>query len=80
MFPSVRSTVIFNWRLWVCYSCPEEAIVELGRCGSAQFDPELLSVFISRLRELPSPLIVNVDPVPSPVATPVAVREREVVR
>ena len=61
-------------------TCPEEAIVELGRCGSAQFDPELLSVFISRLRELPSPLIVNVDPVPSPVATPVAVREREVVR
>ena len=49
---------------------PEEAFVELSRCGNAQFDPELVQVFISRLRELPTPLIVN------PTATP----EAEVVR
>jgi HD-GYP domain-containing protein (c-di-GMP phosphodiesterase class II) len=61
-------------------TCPEEAIVELGRCGGAQFDPELLSVFISRLRELPGHLIVNVNAVAAPVAIPVAAREREVVR
>jgi diguanylate cyclase (GGDEF)-like protein/putative nucleotidyltransferase with HDIG domain len=61
-------------------TCPEEAIVELGRCGCAQFDPELLRVFISRLRELPSPLIFTENPAPPPAAVPVAVREREVVR
>jgi diguanylate cyclase (GGDEF)-like protein/putative nucleotidyltransferase with HDIG domain len=49
---------------------PEEAFVELSRCGNAQFDPELVQVFISRLRELPTPLIVN----------PIATREVEVVR
>ena len=38
---------------------PEEAFQELDRCGNAQFDPELVRVFISRLRELPNPLIVN---------------------
>jgi len=38
---------------------PDEAFGELGRCGSAQFDPQLVRVFISRLRELPNPLIVN---------------------
>jgi diguanylate cyclase (GGDEF)-like protein/putative nucleotidyltransferase with HDIG domain len=38
---------------------PEEAFQELGRCGNAQFDPELVRVFISRLRELPNPLILN---------------------
>ena len=47
---------------------PEEAISELGRCGNAQFDPALVQVFISRLRELPNPLIVN----------PVTAREPEV--
>ncbi len=38
---------------------PEEAFQELDRCGRAQFDPELVRVFISRLRELPSPLVLN---------------------
>ena len=42
---------------------PEEAFLELDRCGQAQFDPELVRAFISRLRELPNPLIVNPDPV-----------------
>jgi putative nucleotidyltransferase with HDIG domain len=37
----------------------EEAFQELDRCGKAQFDPELVRIFISRLRELPSPLILN---------------------
>jgi diguanylate cyclase (GGDEF)-like protein/putative nucleotidyltransferase with HDIG domain len=50
---------------------PDEAFGELGRCGSAQFDPELVRVFISRLLELPSPLIVN------PAVAP---QESEVVR
>ncbi len=38
---------------------PEEAFQELERCGNAQFDPELVRIFISRLRELPNPLIQN---------------------
>jgi len=38
---------------------PEEAFQELDRCGNAQFDPELVRAFISRLRELPNPLIMN---------------------
>jgi diguanylate cyclase (GGDEF)-like protein/putative nucleotidyltransferase with HDIG domain len=38
---------------------PKEAFQELDRCGNAQFDPELVRVFISRLRELPNPLILN---------------------
>jgi putative nucleotidyltransferase with HDIG domain len=32
---------------------PEEAFQELDRCGQAQFDPELVRAFISRLREMP---------------------------
>jgi len=38
---------------------PQEAFLELERCGSGQFDPELLRIFISRMRELPNPLIQN---------------------
>jgi putative nucleotidyltransferase with HDIG domain len=38
---------------------PEEAFQELDRCGQAQFDPELVQLFISRLRELPNHLILN---------------------
>ncbi len=41
----------------------EEAFQELERCGAAQFDPELIQAFVSRLRELPNPLI-------KPVLTP----------
>jgi diguanylate cyclase (GGDEF)-like protein/putative nucleotidyltransferase with HDIG domain len=37
----------------------EEAFQELDRCGNAQFDPELVQTFISRLREMPNPLILN---------------------
>ncbi len=40
-------------------STPEEAFNELDRCGNAQFDPELVRVFVSRLREMPNPIIVN---------------------
>jgi diguanylate cyclase (GGDEF)-like protein/putative nucleotidyltransferase with HDIG domain len=38
---------------------PEEAFQELDRCGNAQFDPELVRIFVSRLREMPNPLILN---------------------
>ena len=38
---------------------PEEAFQELDRCGKAQFDPDLVRIFISRLRELPNPMILN---------------------
>jgi putative nucleotidyltransferase with HDIG domain len=46
---------------------PEEAFQELERCGAAQFDPELVRAFVSRLRDLPNPLI-----------EPILVPEREV--
>jgi diguanylate cyclase (GGDEF)-like protein/putative nucleotidyltransferase with HDIG domain len=46
---------------------PEEAFLELERCGAAQFDPELVQAFVSRLRHLPNRLI-------NPVLAP----EREV--
>ena len=36
---------------------PDEAFLELERCGGAQFDPELVRVFVSRLRDLPNPLL-----------------------
>jgi putative two-component system response regulator len=45
---------------------PEEAFQELDRCGNAQFDPELVRKFISRLRELPNPLIQNPVPAQEP--------------
>ena len=48
---------------------PEEAFQELERCGAAQFDPELVRAFISRLSRLPNPLI-----------EPVLVPEPEVLR
>jgi diguanylate cyclase (GGDEF)-like protein/putative nucleotidyltransferase with HDIG domain len=38
---------------------PEEAFSELERCGNAQFDPELVRVFVTRLRDLPIPLLAN---------------------
>ncbi len=41
---------------------PDEALLELERCGNAQFDPELVRVFVSRLRELPNPIILNSVP------------------
>ncbi len=45
---------------------PEEAFQELDRCGHAQFDPELVQIFISRLRELPNHLILNPVLAPEP--------------
>jgi putative nucleotidyltransferase with HDIG domain len=42
---------------------PEEAFLELERCGSAQFDPELVRMFVSCLRHRPNPLI---EPVLAP--------------
>ncbi len=45
---------------------PEEAFQELDRCGEAQFDPELVQTFISRLRELPNHLILNPDAAQEP--------------
>ncbi len=45
---------------------PEEAFQELDRCSNAQFDPELVRVFISRLRELPNPLLLNPTPAQEP--------------
>jgi len=48
---------------------PEEAFQELERCGAAQFDPELVRAFISRLSRLPNPLI-----------EPALVPESEVIR
>ena len=41
---------------------PEDALQELERCGNAQFDPELVRVFVARLRELPNPIIPNSVP------------------
>jgi diguanylate cyclase (GGDEF)-like protein/putative nucleotidyltransferase with HDIG domain len=38
---------------------PQEAFQELDRCGKAQFDPALVEIFVSRLRQLPNPLIIN---------------------
>jgi putative two-component system response regulator len=41
---------------------PDEALLELKRCGNAQFDPELVRVFVSRMRELPSPIPLDSAP------------------
>jgi diguanylate cyclase (GGDEF)-like protein/putative nucleotidyltransferase with HDIG domain len=45
---------------------PEEAFQELDRCCGAQFDPQLVQLFISRLRELPHHLILNPASAPEP--------------
>jgi diguanylate cyclase (GGDEF)-like protein/putative nucleotidyltransferase with HDIG domain len=50
---------------------PAEAFMELERCGAAQFDPELVRVFISRMREMPNPIIeLNSVPEREPQAVP----------
>ncbi|HEX2713622.1 MAG TPA: diguanylate cyclase, partial [Candidatus Acidoferrales bacterium] len=43
---------------------PEEALLELERCGGAQFDPELVRVLIQALRRLPH---LIVEPAVAPV-------------
>ncbi|PYU15269.1 MAG: metal-dependent phosphohydrolase, partial [Acidobacteria bacterium] len=35
----------------------EEAFAELERCDSAQFDPDLVEVFIRKMRLLPYPVL-----------------------
>jgi diguanylate cyclase (GGDEF)-like protein/putative nucleotidyltransferase with HDIG domain len=58
---------ITSERIYKKARTPEEAFLELERCSSTQFDPELVRMFVSRLRHQPSPLI-----------EPVLVPEREV--
>ena len=43
---------------------PEEAFLELERCSGAQFDPELVPVFVQALRRLPHPIV---EPAAAPV-------------
>jgi diguanylate cyclase (GGDEF)-like protein/putative nucleotidyltransferase with HDIG domain len=46
----------------------EEALVELERCGGAQFDPKLISLFIETIRKFPRPIVeIEVRPAPAPV-------------
>jgi diguanylate cyclase (GGDEF)-like protein/putative nucleotidyltransferase with HDIG domain len=52
-------------------SSAEEAIVEMKRYCNSHFDPQILHVFIERLRELPNSLTGNVNTVPPPVTAPV---------
>lgn len=35
----------------------EEALAEVARCASTQFDPALVAVFVSAMRQLPNPII-----------------------
>jgi putative nucleotidyltransferase with HDIG domain len=35
----------------------EEALAELERCGGTQFDPELVAIFVSAMRNLPNPIV-----------------------
>jgi diguanylate cyclase (GGDEF)-like protein len=48
---------------------PDEAFLELERCGNAQFDPDLVRAFMSRLRDLPNPLLVIPGAVHEPEVT-----------
>src|ERR1700682_6354994 len=55
---------------------PEEACLELERCGGAQFDPGLVRVFVSHLRQNPTPAPAQT---PTPADAPGTVHAREVV-
>ncbi len=49
----------------------EEALTELERCGGAQFDPTLTSLFLDTIRKLPRPIVeIEEIPLPAPVGTP----------
>jgi diguanylate cyclase (GGDEF)-like protein/putative nucleotidyltransferase with HDIG domain len=47
----------------------DEAFLELERCGGAQFDPELVKAFVSRLGELPNQLVKPTLPQEAEVTT-----------
>ena len=44
----------------------DDGILELIRCSGAQFDPELIGLFTTRLRELPSSVITVAVPAEEP--------------
>ena len=49
----------------------EEALIELERCGGAQFDPKLISLFIAAIRSFPRPIVeIEEIPLPASVETP----------
>ncbi|MFZ0819250.1 MAG: diguanylate cyclase [Candidatus Acidiferrales bacterium] len=49
----------------------DEALVELGRCAGAQFDPKLISLFIAAIRKFPRPIVeIEEIPIPASVESP----------
>ena len=49
---------------------PEEALAEVERCDGAQFDPEMVRLFVQTMRRLPHPLVTNPLSVQRAPATP----------